>query len=88
MKIEMKSTGGTILELMIKALCREVALYTDCLHSATSQITGQIASMTGSNSIVPAHAYKAILAEDLKQVEVWHYSPAGDRDRLVLTLTK
>lgn len=84
----MISNGSTQLELMVRAAAREVSAYAEDVFHACSAMTERIKNIKGGKYIIPEYAYKATLTNDLTAVEVWHFRPNGDRDKLVLTITK
>lgn len=77
-----------MLELIVRAAAREVAEYTDDVFCACSVMRDRIRDIKSGNHIDPSFAYRAILTEDLRQVQVWHFTTAGDRDKLILTISK
>lgn len=80
------SQGDTYLELTIRAYTKEAAKICDDLHSVQRYVENAIAMIHPTNHVNPAHAFRAILNDDCKRLEVWHYNVKGDRDRLIITV--
>lgn len=80
------SQGSGYIELNVKSHAKIAASICADLYEACAYINNSIAEIKPVNHMSPPHLFKATFTDDYKKLEVWHYNPTGEKDKLIITV--
>jgi len=83
--IEQYSRGSSPIEMRVRIKLREHVTYGYDLDSVKRGFDSDIKAMKRTNHITPEHAFR--LLKNGQRLELFHYSPQGDQDKKILTVT-